>query len=275
MRSESWWSSSSTTTAPTPGSAVDGVLGVGGHQVGEVRRAERRRQPQVHLDVAAVRRATERTKPRSVIGSSSSGSTTVPSAARTSLLGSGRRSSQASRVIRPIARSAAAGLAGTGLRLVGVGQPQLGRAPSMSYSFAALSPSIFFFCAVVSGRVLGHVLGDLEVHELLDQPLRRPQRVVAGEQDPVLADPVDELADDLREVARPGVDERHRDGQPAVHVGLLGGDPAEVLQPGQPDVLDDEVQVGEVGGHVVDVGHVEGVAVQRPDRRALVHVDVA
>ena len=39
-------------------------------------------------------------------------------------------------------------------------------------------------------------------------------------------------------------------------------------------MLDDEVQALEVGGRVVDVGDVEGVLVQRPDRRALVHVDV-
>ena len=40
-------------------------------------------------------------------------------------------------------------------------------------------------------------------------------------------------------------------------------------------MLDDEVQVGEVRGDVVDVGDVERVAVQRPDRRALVYVDVS
>ena len=39
-------------------------------------------------------------------------------------------------------------------------------------------------------------------------------------------------------------------------------------------MLDDEVQVGEIGGHVVDVGDIEGVPVQRADGRALVHVDV-
>ena len=40
-------------------------------------------------------------------------------------------------------------------------------------------------------------------------------------------------------------------------------------------MLDDEVQVGEVRRDVVDVGDVEGVAIQRPDGRALVDVDVA
>ena len=40
-------------------------------------------------------------------------------------------------------------------------------------------------------------------------------------------------------------------------------------------MLDDEVEVGEVRCDVVDVGDVERIAVQRPDGRALVDVDVA
>jgi hypothetical protein len=62
------------------------------------------------------------------------------------------------------------------------------------------------------------------------------------------------------------------DRQAGVHVRLLGRHEAEVVHPRQPDVLDDEVQAGEVRRHLVDVGHVERVLVQRPDRRALVHV---
>ena len=63
-------------------------------------------------------------------------------------------------------------------------------------------------------------------------------------------------------------------GQARVHVGLLRRHEAEVLDARQPDVLDDEVQLREVGRRVVDVGDVERVLVQRPDRRALVDVDV-
>jgi hypothetical protein len=126
------------------------------------------------------------------------------------------------------------------------------------------------------GAVLAlHVFRDLEVDELLDQPFRLPDGVVAAEQDAVLADPVEQLADDLREVPRAAVDERHGDREPAVDVGFLGGDPAEVLEPGQADVLDDEPQAGERGGGVVDVRDVEGVPVHRVHGRALVHVDVA
>lgn len=40
-------------------------------------------------------------------------------------------------------------------------------------------------------------------------------------------------------------------------------------------MLDDEVQIREVRGDVIHVGDVERVAVQRPDRRPLVDVDVA
>ena len=76
---------------------------------------------------------------------------------------------------------------------------------------------------------------------------------------------------------RPGDRPRRRHVQRA---GLntttpAGGDPAEVLQPRQAAVLDNEVEVGEVGGRVVDVGDVGGVPVQRPDGRALVNVDVS
>ena len=66
------------------------------------------------------------------------------------------------------------------------------------------------------------------------------------------------------------------DRQAGVDVGLLRRHEAEVLDPRQPDVLDDEVELAVVVRRdVVDVRDVEGVLVQRPDRRALVDVDVA
>jgi hypothetical protein len=70
------------------------------------------------------------------------------------------------------------------------------------------------------------------------------------------------------------MDERDRDREAGEDVRLLRGDPAEVLQPREPAVLDDEVELREVRGGAVDVGDVERVTVQRPDRRALVDVDV-
>jgi hypothetical protein len=64
-------------------------------------------------------------------------------------------------------------------------------------------------------------------------------------------------------------------GQAGVDVALLRRHEAEVLDPRQPDMLDDEVELAVVVRRdVVDVGDVEGVLVQRPDRRALVDVDV-
>ena len=51
--------------------------------------------------------------------------------------------------------------------------------------------------------------------------------------------------------------ERH--GEACVHVRLLSGHKAEVLDAGQADVLDDEVQPGEVGRGNVHVLDVEGV----------------
>src|SRR5215208_2771623 len=55
--------------------------------------------------------------------------------------------------------------------------------------------------------------------------------------------------------------------------GIATARPACTL--GQAGMLDDEVQVGEVRGDMIDVGNIEGIAVERPDRRAFVHVDVA
>lgn len=57
----------------------------------------------------------------------------------------------------------------------------------------------------------------------------------------------------MREVGWPRVDERQRDGEAAIDVGLLGGDPAEVVEPRQAAMFDDEVEILERGGDVVDV----------------------
>ena len=68
-------------TSPTPGTGATRVAGVGDHEEREVRRALGRGQAQAHLDVARpAATAHEPTKPSVVIGSSSSGSKTAPSA---------------------------------------------------------------------------------------------------------------------------------------------------------------------------------------------------
>src|SRR6056297_1092224 len=120
----------------------------------------------------------------------------------------------------------------------------------------------------------GDVYGDLEVPELLDEPLRRPDRVVRPEEQVVLAHPEEQLGQHLGEIPRAGVDERQRHGKPAIDVRFLHRDPAEIVQPRQAAMLDDPVQVLEIGGRVVHVMHVEGVLGQGNDRRALVHVDI-
>jgi hypothetical protein len=144
----------------------------------------------------------------------------------------------------------------------------------MLYIFAALSPRIFFFWHCRERCVLRHVLRNLEVNEAFDEPSRCPERVVTGELDPVLTDPVDEFADDLGEIAWPGVHERHRYGQPSMDIGFLGGDPAKIFEPGQTHVLHHEIEVGEVRRCVIDIRDVESVPVQGPDGGALMDVDV-
>src|SRR5579884_209527 len=127
----------------------------------------------------------------------------------------------------------------------------------------------------VDPLLLLDVLRQLEGHEPLDQPLGTPECVVGSEEEAFLPEPPQQLGDYLGEVPRLGVDEGHDHGESAIDVGLLGGDPAEVLQPGQAAVLDDEAQLVSVDGrHLVHVGDIERVPVQWPDRWSLVHVDV-
>ena len=146
----------------------------------------------------------------------------------------------------------------------------------MSYSLAAFRPRIFFLVAVVTlGKSENCRRPASPVDEALDLPLRLPDAVVAAEGHLVLADPEQQLAHDPGEELRPRVHQAADDHRQAgVDVGLLRRHVAEVVDPRQAHVLDDEVQLGEVGRGVVHVGDVERVLVQRPDRRALVHVDV-
>src|SRR5205814_9551894 len=90
-----------------------------------------------------------------------------------------------------------------------------------------------------------------------------------------LADPEQPRTHRLGEGARTGMHPAaDDDGKPRVDVRLLRRHEAEVLDPRQADVLDDEVELWEVRGDVVDIRDVERVLVERPDRRSLVDVDV-
>src|SRR6218665_1234470 len=113
-----------------------------------------------------------------------------------------------------------------------------------------------------------------EGHEFLDQPLGRPDAVVAAVEYLVLADPEQQLRDHMREVFRTRVNRGQHDRQARVEFRLLGGDPAKIVQTRQATVLDDKVQILKVGRRVVDIGNVESIEVQRQNRRALVHMDV-
>ena len=58
------------------------------------------------------------------------------------------------------------------------------------------------------------------------------------------------------------MDEGQRHRQPAVDVGLLRRDPAEIVKARQAAVLDDEVQVLERCRDVVDIANIECVLIQ-------------
>ena len=122
--------------------------------------------------------------------------------------------------------------------------------------------------------LLGDVVGNLERHELVDQPFGRPDGVVAAVEQLVGPKPEEQLRHHMTEITRARVDEGQRHRQPAVDVGLLRRDPTEVVEARQAAVLDDEVEVLERCRDVVDIVDVECVKVERNDGRALMDVQV-
>jgi len=59
------------------------------------------------------------------------------------------------------------------------------------------------------------------------------------------------------------VNKGHRYRQPGIDVRFLRGDPAKIVQPRQTDVLDDKIELGEVGSSIIDVVDIERVGAQR------------
>src|SRR5262249_54962675 len=119
-----------------------------------------------------------------------------------------------------------------------------------------------------------NILRQLKGHELLDEPLRLPQRIVAAEENLVWANPEEQIRDDLGKVAWTRVNEWQSDGYAAVDVRFLGGDPAEVLQARQSHMFHNEGQLSEPGGRIVYVGNVKGIAVEWVNGWPLMDVDV-
>src|SRR5580704_2588006 len=118
------------------------------------------------------------------------------------------------------------------------------------------------------------LLRNLEGHEFVDQPFRRPDAVVAAVQELVRPKPEEKLRHHVAEITGASVNERQRNREAAIHVGFLRGDPAEVIEARQATMFNDEVEVLERRCDIVDVGDVEGVPVQGNDRWTFVNVDV-
>src|SRR5436309_38407 len=230
------------------------------------------------------------TNPRSVIGSSSSGSVTVERARRTLCLSS----SWASWVIVHLERRAPLSREGPSLlrRLAYADRPWLKveflrelvvlvfllllldvDAPHLGGVFP--EDLLLVLHREVDAVLLLQILREFEVQEVFDDPFRMPQGVVRAEEDPVRAEPVQEIRHHLGKVPRPGVDECHRHRHAGVDVLVLRGDPAEVIESRESDMRDDEFHVGERGRRGVHVANVEGILVERPDRGSLMgHLDV-
>ena len=64
----------------------------------------------------------------------------------------------------------------------------------------------------------------------------------------------------------------HREA--AIDIGFLYGDPAEIVEAWQADMIDDKVELRKISRRVVDISDIESIAVQGQDRRALMDMDV-
>jgi len=70
------------------------------------------------------------------------------------------------------------------------------------------------------------------------------------------------------------MDEGQRNRETGIDIGFLGRDPAEIVKARQAAVLDNEVQILERRGDVINIGHIERIAVKRNNGRSLVDVDI-
>src|SRR5262249_30091139 len=95
----------------------------------------------------------------------------------------------------------------------------------------------------LDARLLGDIGRQLEGHELVDEPFRGPDPVVAAIEDLVLTDPEQEFRDDVGEIAWPRVDERQGHGKASIDIRLLRRDPAEIVETRQATMLDNEIQI--------------------------------
>ncbi len=70
------------------------------------------------------------------------------------------------------------------------------------------------------------------------------------------------------------MDERKNDRKPAKYIGFLHRDPAEIIQPRQTAMLDNKIQIREVGRTMVDIGDIKRIPVERNNRRSLMDMDI-
>src|SRR4051812_30479618 len=94
--------------------------------------------------------------------------------------------------------------------------------------------------------LLDDVSRELEVPELLERPLRVPDRRLAAVDDLVLPAPPHHLPERLGEDPRLAGDEVHRRRDRGVEVGIAHDLPQDLVEPWEPDVEDHEVDVGDL-----------------------------
>src|SRR5260221_1265156 len=114
----------------------------------------------------------------------------------------------------------------------------------------------------------------LEIHELIYYPFWLPKRVVAAEKNAVRSQPEEELADNLTAVTGTGMDQGDRHGKPRVHIRFLCRDERKIVEPRQPTMFDDKIQIRKKRCHFVDVGDIESILIQWANRRAFMHMNI-
>ena len=104
--------------------------------------------------------------------------------------------------------------------------------------------------------------------------MRIPDGEVGAIDDAVRAKPEEQVCHHLRKEARAIMDKGQRHRQGAVHIRTARRDPAEIVEPWQADVINNEVQFGVEPGRLVDITYIELGEGERLDGRTFMEVHI-
>src|SRR5258708_22064189 len=101
-----------------------------------------------------------------------------------------------------------------------------------------------------------------------------PDGEVRAIDDTVRAKPEEQIGHHFGKEARTVVDEGERHSQGAVHIWTACGNPAEIIETRQANMVDNEIQFGVKPGGLVNIAYVKFCEGERLDRRfiAVLHI---